>query len=257
VLKRYFINISFDGATYSGWQIQKNSSNTIQQKINEGLSKLLGEKIEVHGCCRTDAGVHAKELYAHFDSVNDGLSVQGKTSVNWLHKFNAVLPKTISINQILSVKESANARFDATARTYKYYIHNNPNPFLNDRSYYFYSEMDVALMNKACVVLKKNKDFTAFSKLNTQTKTNICKIALAKWEKINDGLVFTIRADRFLRGMVRMIVGTMIQVGKHKLSLVELKKILDSKDCRNAGTSVPAYGLYLNKVEYPRKIFKK
>lgn len=252
MINRYFIKISFNGTAYNGWQVQKNSANTVQQKINEGLSKVLGEKIEVLGCCRTDAGVHAKELFGQFDSGKD-LEV----GVDWLHKFNSTLPTDISIDGIYPVGENVNVRFDATARTYQYFIHSKRNPFLIDRSYYYYSDLDIALMNKAGKILHKNVDFTAFSKINTQVNNNRCILYKAEWKVTADGYVFTIRANRFLRGMVRMIVGTMILIGKHKLTLKELQEILDSKDCRNAGRSVPACGLYLSKVEYPKKIFKK
>jgi len=251
---RYFIKVSFDGTNYSGWQVQQNSPYTVQQKINEGLSKLLSEKIEVFGCCRTDAGVHAKELYAHFDSKKHSLA---ESNVDWLHKFNSMLPVDISIVEIFSVAADANARFDATARTYQYFIHSKRNPFLINRSHYYYSDLDIASMNKAAKILKEHKDFSAFSKLHTQVKTNICKISKAEWKAVDDGLVFTIRADRFLRGMVRMIVGTMILIGKHKITLSEFRKIIESKDCQNAGALVPACGLYLTKVEFPKKIFKK
>jgi tRNA pseudouridine38-40 synthase len=261
VSQRYFIKISFDGTRYSGWQVQKNAANTVQQKINEGLSRLLSEKIEVTGCCRTDAGVHAKELYAHFDSNRKDLVPlsrgRGVRDVDWLHKFNSILPTDISINGIFSVGDKANARYDATARTYQYFINDKKDPFLINRSYYFYSELDVALMNKAGKLLMATKDFSAFSKIHTQVKTNNCKISKAVWEKSDEGLVFTIRADRFLRGMVRMIVGTMILLGKHKITLKDFKEILDSKDCQNAGALAPACGLYLTKVEYPKKLFKK
>lgn len=261
MLHRYFIKISFEGTCYNGWQVQQNSKETVQQKINEGLSKLLSEKIEVHGCCRTDAGVHARELYAQFDSERYDLAAEkeraGELGSPWLHKFNSLLPTDISIDEIFSVAEDANARYHATARTYQYFIHSKRNPFLVDRSYYYYSDLDITMMNKAAKVLMKNKDFSAFSKVNTQVKTNICKIVKAEWKKTDEGYIFTIRADRFLRGMVRMIVGTMIQIGKHKISLSDLQKILDSKDCQNAGVSVPACGLYLSKVDYPKKIFRK
>lgn len=261
---RYFIKISFDGTLYNGWQVQKNSSKTVQQKINDGLSKLLNEKIEVQGCCRTDAGVHAKELFAHFDSKKD-FSVQNlKSKQTWLHKFNSMLPFDISIDELFSADNNANARFDATARTYQYFIHQKRNPFLINRSYYYYSELNIKLMNKAAKLLMKYEDFSAFSKVNTQVKTNKCRIYKAKWEKyFQDGisnsnqLVFTIRADRFLRGMVRMIIGTMMLLGKNKITLEDFKIIIESKDCRNAGALVPACGLYLTKVEYPKKILYK
>lgn len=272
MLHRYFIKVSFDGTNYNGWQVQKNSAHTVQQKINDGLSKLLNEKIEVFGCCRTDAGVHAKGLYAHFDSKRDltpsqvtplsrGRGEGGE--VDWLHKFNSMLPVDISIDGIFSVDKDANARFDATARTYQYFINSKRNPFLINRSYYYYSDLDIALMNKAAKILKKTKDFSAFSKVHTQVKTNICKISKAEWtvtplsqrRGVGGEVVFTIRADRFLRGMVRMIVGTMMLVGKHKITLSDFQKIIDSKNCQNAGVSVPACGLYLAKVEYSKKMF--
>ena len=245
MIYRYFIKVSFDGTNYNGWQVQKNAAHTVQQKINEGLSKLLNEKIEVHGCCRTDAGVHAKQLYAHFDSEKNLIQPGAKKvagSADWLHKFNSVLPVDISVDGIYAADKEANARYDASARTYQYFIHNKRNPFLENRSYYYYSDLDFALMNKASGILKRNRDFSAFSKVNTQVKTNICKISKAAWKKTPDGAEFEIRADRFLRGMVRMIVGTMIQIGKHKITLQDLQKIIDSKDCRNAGVSVPALG---------------
>ena len=270
MIHRYFIKISFDGTNYNGWQVQKNSSQTVQQKINEALSKVLNEKIQVIGCCRTDTGVHAKELYAHFDSQKNLASPfnplssrrgeKGKRDV-WgeaLHKFNSVMLFDISIDGIYPVHKDANARFDATARTYQYFIHSKRNPFLVNRSYYYYGELDIALMNKAAKLLKQCEDFSAFSKVHTQVKTNICNIKLAEWKKDKeDNLVFTIRADRFLRGMVRMIVGTMMLVGKHKITLGDFRKIIESKDCRNAGVSVPACGLYLTKVDYPKSVFKK
>jgi tRNA pseudouridine38-40 synthase len=236
--------------------VQKNSSQTVQQKINEGLSKLLGERTEVQGCCRTDTGVHAKELFAHFDSKRKGLHKDPDT--DWLHRFNRVIPADISIDKIFSVKPDANARYDASARTYQYFIHVKKDPFLIDRSCYYYSGLDVALMNKASKLIMKQEDFTAFSKVNTQVKTNLCKITRAEWKKDKEGnLVFTISADRFLRGMVRMIVGTMMLLGKNKITLDDFKKIMESKDCRNAGMLAPAGGLYLTRVEYPKNIFLK
>ena len=248
-LQRYFIKIYFDGTHYNGWQIQKNSSQTVQQKIQDGLSQLLNEKIELTGCCRTDTGVHAKELYAHFDckELND--------DTDWIYKFNKMIPQDIAIEKILAVKENANARFDASARTYQYFIHQKRNPFLLRHSYYYYGELDLKLMNKAARLLKQYKDFSAFSKVSPQTKSTICQIYFAKWEEKSNKLVFTIRADRFLRGMVRMMVGTMMNLGKHKISLHDFEKIIESKDCRNAGALAPACGLYLVKVEYPKNIF--
>lgn len=250
---RYFIKISFDGTNYNGWQMQKNSSETVQQKINDGLSQLLNEKIEIIGCCRTDTGVHARELFAHFDSKKSNLHDDDKT--DWIYKFNKMIPLDISIDEIYAVNENANARFDAKARTYQYFIHRKRNPFQRGYSYYYYGELDVKLMNKAAALLKKYNDFSAFSKVSPQTKSSICKIYSAEWKTNRDELIFTIRADRFLRGMVRMVTGTMMQLGRHKITLMEFKKIIESKDCRNAGALVPACGLYLTNVEYPQSIF--
>ncbi len=249
MLHRYFIKISFDGTNYNGWQIQKNSLQTVQQKIQEGLSQLLNEKIELTGCCRTDTGVHAKELFAHFNCQ------ELKSGTDWIYKFNKMVPRDISIEKIFLVKENANARFDAKARTYQYFIHRKRNPFLRGYSYYYYGELDIKLMNKAAKLLNKYEDFSAFSKVSTQTKSTICKIYSAHWEHKSDELIFTIRANRFLRGMVRMIAGTMMDLGKHKITLEDFKKIIESKDCRNASALVPAHGLFLTKVEYPKNIF--
>ncbi len=256
MLYRYFIKVSFDGARYNGWQVQENASQTVQQKINEGLSKLLNEEIEVQGCCRTDAGVHAKELFAHFDSQKKNL--HNDVHTDWIYRFNKMIPADIAINKIFSVKDDANARYDATSRMYQYFIHPERNPFLVGRSYFYYSELDIPLMNRASKLLLKQTDFTSFSKLNIQAKTKICKIKKAEWKKDKEGnLIFTIKADRFLRGMVRMIVGTMILLGKNKISLDDFREILESKDCRNAAALAPAGGLYLAKVEFPKRIFLK
>jgi tRNA pseudouridine38-40 synthase len=251
---RYFIKLSFDGSTYHGWQIQKNSSQTIQQKINEGLSQLLNEPISVLGCCRTDAGVHALELYAHFDSLKDNL--HKREPADWLYKFNKIIPPTISIHAIHAVKPTAHARFDALERVYHYQLHQTKNPFLVNRSWHYHGKLDIDSMNQAAAIVTKHTDFSAFSKLNTQTKTNICVIQSAQWCSTHEGnLLFAIRADRFLRSMVRMIVGTMIQVGKHKLTLQEFEDIIKSNDCRNAEALAPACGLYLAKVNYPETIW--
>lgn len=254
MLYRYFIKVSFDGTNYNGWQVQKNSSKTIQQKINDGLSCLLNEKIKVTGCCRTDAGVHALALFAHFDTQKN-LSVSLSEKKQWIYKFNKMLPTDISVNEIFSVRKDAHARYDAYSRTYRYLIHQKRNPFLVNRSYYYYSKLDVSLMNKGAALLKKYKDFSAFSKLNVQTKSNYCTIFSARWKKDKDMLLFEICADRFLRGMVRMIVGTMILLGRNKITIDDFKRIIENRDVRNARALVPASGLYLINVKYPKDIF--
>ncbi len=254
MLYRYFIKIAFDGTGYNGWQVQKNSAQTVQAKINSGLSKLLSEDIFITGCCRTDAGVHARELYAHFDSKRKDLHDNSK--IDWVYKFNMLMPKDIAIDGIYLVKNTLSARFDANARTYKYYIHNRRNPFLINRSYYFYGMLNVNAMNEAASVLLNHEDFSAFSKLNTQVKSTICKVKKAQWIVNGKGdMTFTIQSNRFLHGMVRMIVGTLILVGKGKMSIGDFEKILIGKDCRKAGALAPAHGLYLVKVGYPSHVF--
>jgi tRNA pseudouridine38-40 synthase len=249
---RYFIELSYNGAAYHGWQIQDNTFATIQQTINEMLSRLLNEPVFITGCGRTDTGVHAKQYYAHFDTTNANLKEEEK---KWLFKFNNALPVDIAIYKIIVVKEKANARFDAISRTYQYFINNKKNPFLINRSYFLFFDLDVNKMNNAAKILFEYTDFSSFAKTNTQNYTNDCKIYKAEWKVDNDLLIFTISADRFLRNMVRAIVGTLLSVGKGKLTLEEFKKIIDSKNRSSAGLSVPADGLYLTEVIYPDNYF--
>lgn len=251
-IMRYFIKLSYDGTKYNGWQIQANTPNTIQQKINESLSDLLNEKIELTGCGRTDTGVHARVFYAHFDSVKDNLHTDPK---DWLYRFNVVLPMDIAIQEIIAVKSDAHARFGAISRSYEYILNKNKNPFQLNRSYYIHHELNIDLMNRASAILLEYTDFTSFSKSQTQVKTNNCVITEANWKERDDFVFFTISANRFLRNMVRAIVGTMIEVGKEKTSLNDFRKIIESKNRSDAGFSVPASGLYLTKVEYPIDIY--
>jgi len=251
-LQRYFIKLSYNGNAYNGWQIQDNTSATVQQTINEALSMVLNEPITVTGCGRTDTGVHAKEFYAHFDCSKTTLLPEHD---KWLYKFNQVLPSDIAIEQIIAVKQDASSRFDAVSRTYQYSICKHKNPFMVGRTYIVNTDFDIDEMNKAASALFDYTDFSAFSKSNTQTFTNDCKIYKAQWKQENDTLLFTITANRFLRNMVRAIVGTLLEVGKGKLSITEFKKIIESKQRSNAGVSVLACGLYLVKVEYPQNYF--
>ena len=253
-MNRYFLKLSYNGTKYHGWQIQENTPKTVQQVLNDSLSMLLNEKIETLGCGRTDTGVHAHEFYAHFDSQKKDLHKDPRL---WLYKFNLVLPHDIAIQQIIPVKIDANARFSALSRTYKYIINRKKDPFLIDSTYYLYGNLDIDLMNKACKELMKHKDFSCFSKTRTQVKTNDCKITKAEWTDENGLLIFTITADRFLRNMVRAIVGTMIEIGQGKMPVENFKKIIEGKNRSDAGFSVPACGLYLTKVVYPAKILLK
>ncbi|MEO6902508.1 MAG: tRNA pseudouridine(38-40) synthase TruA [Bacteroidia bacterium] len=249
---RYFIELSYSGTAYHGWQIQDNTFATIQQTINEMLSRLLNEPVFITGCGRTDTGVHAKQYYAHFDTTNINLIEEEK---RWLFKFNNALPVDIAIYKIIEVKENANARFDAISRTYQYYINNKKNPFLINRSYFLFFDLDVNEMNNASKILFDYTDFSSFAKTNTQNYTNNCKIYKAEWRVDNHQLIFTISADRFLRNMVRAVVGTLLSVGRGKLTIEDFKKVIETKSRSAAGLSVPADGLYLTEVVYPANYF--
>lgn len=216
------------------------------------MEKVLGHPVNLIGCGRTDTGVHAEEFFAHFDTPKNLI----KDKRNWLYKFNSVLPFTIAANDILAVKDDANARFNATSRTYKYVITTRKDPFLLDFALFYPFALDVALMNEAGKKLKQFKEFSSFKKSNTQNKTDICTISHAAWKKEGHKLVFTIRADRFLRNMVRAIVGTMLDVGKGKCTVDDFCRIIESKNRSRAGTSVLASGLYLTKIEYPKAVFE-
>jgi tRNA pseudouridine38-40 synthase len=250
VKTRYFIFISFKGTTYHGWQIQSESV-TVQKVLDESLSVVLNEKIFTTGAGRTDAGVHALFFCAHFDSNSPELL----STKNLIYRLNSYLPKDISVNSIRKVVPDANARYSAISRTYKYYISKVKDPFFDNSSWFLHGIIDVELMNKACKILADHSDFTSFSKLHSNTKTNICKIFDALWVEVDNRLVFTIRADRFLRNMVRAIVGTMIEVGYGKKNLKEFEDIILAKNRCKAGESVPARGLFLVDIEYPEEIF--
>ena len=214
---------------------------------------LLKEPIEIMGCGRTDTGVHARNFYAHFTCRNTDLT---ENTNHWVYKLNTVLPSDISIFSIQKVKDEAHARFDATARTYHYYIHQHKNPFVENFSWHQYGYIDFELMNKACEILMEASDYTSFSKIHTQTKTNICYISEAAWIQLDENeWCFVITADRFLRNMVRAIVGTLLMVGRNKITLADFKKIIDNKDRSAAGISAPAHGLFLTAIKYPEDIF--
>ncbi len=251
-MQRYFIQLSYNGTEYHGWQIQKNTIKTVQQTLNETLSRLLNEPISTIGCGRTDAGVHATQYFAHFDSTLLDLK---PNEDKWIFKFNHALPADIAIQKIFNVHEKANARFDAISRTYQYIINKNKNPFQINRACYLYRNYNVDEMNKAAKVLFDYIDFSSFAKSNAQNATNNCKIYKAEWAEDNDLLIFTISADRFLRNMVRAIVGTLLNIGNGKITIQEFKEIIESKTRSNAGLSAHACGLYLTNVEYPQNYF--
>ncbi|MGL5112799.1 MAG: tRNA pseudouridine(38-40) synthase TruA [Flavobacterium sp.] len=240
---RYFIKLAYNGTAYHGWQYQPNASS-VQETLNKALSVLLNKPINIMGAGRTDTGVHASQMYAHFDSES---ALQTATLV---HKLNSYLPKDIAIFDIILVNDEAHSRFDASKRTYEYHINTVKNPFLEGLSWYYHQELDVELMNKAAKILLNHTNFQCFSKVNTDVNTFDCTIFDAVWKRENDRLIFTISANRFLRNMVRSIVGTLVNVGLHKITLVDFETIIESKSRDKAGFSVPAHGLYLTEIRY-------
>jgi len=248
-MQRFFIYLSYNGTNYCGWQNQPNGVS-IQQKIEEALYTLLRKTVSITGAGRTDAGVHARWMVAHFDWEDESIDLLSLTE-----KLNGLLPKDISICKILPVTPEAHARFDALSRTYKYYICMEKDPFLYPFYYHVSSYPDFGKMDKATAILFEYTDFTSFSKLHTDVKTNNCKIMQAGWSREENCWVFTIQADRFLRNMVRAIVGTLLDVGRGKLSLDDFRQIIESMDRTKAGTSVPGNALFLTDVEYPDSIF--
>lgn len=241
---RFFIQLSYNGTNYHGWQIQPNATS-VQETLTKALNVVLNEKnIVIMGAGRTDTGVHASKMFAHFDYEKE---IDSKTVV---HKLNSYLPKDIAVSEIINVDENAHARFDAKQRTYEYKINLTKNVFLDELSWYYNKELDVEAMNDAASLLMEFIDFQCFSKVHTDVNTFNCAITQAFWKKENDQLIFTISADRFLRNMVRSIVGTLVNVGLGKISKADFQKIIESKDRKKAGFSVPACGLYLTEIKY-------
>ena len=250
---RYFIKFGYNGTNYHGWQSQPNA-RSVQETLGKALSVVLNEDLKLMGAGRTDTGVHAKIMFAHFDYDK---VINGKSTV---HKLNSYLPKDIVAFDIIPVHEEAHARFDATKRTYEYHINSYKDVFLQEQSWYYHQVLDVDLMNEAAKLLFQHTDFQCFSKVNTEVNTFNCKITAAHWTRgvaeqglakhENSSLVFTISADRFLRNMVRAIVGTLIKVGLHKITLDDFNTIIINKNRSEAGFSVPAHGLYLTEIEY-------
>ena len=245
---RYFIKLAYNGTRYHGWQYQPNAAS-VQETMNKAFSMLLNTNISLMGAGRTDTGVHAKEMYAHFDFENPF------DIPSLVHKLNSYLPKDIVIYNIIPVHDEAHTRFDATKRTYEYHINMFKDVFLQEQSWFLHQKLDINLMNEAAQLLFNHTDFQCFSKVNTDVNTFDCTIFEAKWtqgenKQENNRLIFTISANRFLRNMVRAIVGTLINVGLHKITVFDFNAIIESKNRDKAGFSVPAHGLYLTKIEY-------
>jgi tRNA pseudouridine38-40 synthase len=246
-MKRYFIYLSYDGTNYCGWQLQPNAI-TVQQKIEDALSTLLRERIAITGAGRTDTGVHASLMVAHFNAEEIPDPAQ------LAFKLNSLLPRDIAIDRIIEVSPDAHARFSARARTYHYYTTTVKSPFNHRYAYRLYVDLDYEAMNRAALLLHEYLDFTSFSKLHTDVKTNICHIRHALWtDEGNSTWRFTITADRFLRNMVRAIVGTLIEVGRGRLSIDGFREIIEAKDRSRAGSSAPPYALFLHHIEYDDK----
>ena len=244
---RYFVELSYDGNPFVGWQRQP-AGDSVQSCLEDALSILFRKPLSIVGAGRTDAGVHAHQLFAHVD-------LDEHVDQDLTFRLNKLLPKEIAVRNIIAVAQDAHARFDAVSRSYRYHITTQKNPFLQKRSYQFAKPLDLDLMNQAAKILIDHEDFKCFSKSKTDVKTYICDIHHAHWQQDGSELVFFIQANRFLRNMVRAIVGTLIAVGLRKISISDFEAILASRDRSQAGYSVPAHGLYLEKVSYPKHIF--
>ncbi|RLD87678.1 MAG: tRNA pseudouridine(38-40) synthase TruA [Bacteroidetes bacterium] len=244
-MKRYFLKLAYNGTRYHGWQVQENA-HTVQAELEQKLSLMLNQSVTIIGCGRTDTGVHAREYYAHFEVETFPFNEK-----DFVFKINRFLSKDIAIYGIVEVDETMHARFSAVLRTYKYYISRKKNPFEQEVSYFYNGFLDIAKMNRAATMLLSFNDFTSFSKLHTQTATNFCNVSKAEWECVGEEkLIFTISADRFLRNMVRAIVGTLLEVGKGKMTPERMVEIIEAKNRSEAGFSVPAKGLFLEKIAY-------
>jgi tRNA pseudouridine38-40 synthase len=247
---RYFFEIAYKGTNYSGWQTQHNAV-TVQEVVEDGLTKLTGEKIEIIGSGRTDTGVHCEQQFFHAD-IKKEIVLK-----DFQHRLNVLLPKDISIQSIRKVKPEASARFDAIARTYHYRITLRKDPLLDGLALHYFKSADVPTMNKAAALLLGEHDFQCFSKVKTNVNHFLCDITKAAWRQKDDQLEFVITANRFLRGMVRAVVGTLLDVGTGKMTIKDFQAIINSKDRKKAGQNVSPEGLYLMKVKYPSSIFLK
>ncbi|MEN8137668.1 MAG: tRNA pseudouridine(38-40) synthase TruA [Bacteroidota bacterium] len=241
---RYFIELAYNGKNYFGWQRQPNQIS-VQEVIEEKLSILLRENISIVGAGRTDTGVHAKQMYAHFDYSKE------INSEKLTFKLNSFLPKDIAIHSLFKVNDEAHARFDAISRAYEYHINIGKDPFLTDNSYQINNDLDIDKMNEAAKIMFEYTDFKCFSKSKTDVRTYNCEIMNAVWVKHGKKLIFHVKADRFLRNMVRAIVGSLLEIGLKRKSVEDFRKVIESKNRSEAGVSVPAHGLYLTEVTYP------
>ena len=242
-MPRYFLEVAYKGTLYNGFQIQKNA-NTIQAEVEKAFNILQKEPVSMMGSSRTDAGVHALQNFFHFD-------YGGEFDLHFLYKINAILPEDIMVKKIFNVEADAHCRFDAIGRTYQYIIYKKKDPFLRDRAFYFPYKLNVKAMQEAAAMIREYHDFTSFSKRNTQVKTFNCDIMRSEWVIEGDNLIYRVKANRFLRGMVRAMVATMLKIGREKITLEEFRQIIEARDCTKASFAVPGRGLFLVSVEFP------
>ncbi len=247
--QRYFIYFSYNGARYCGWQMQPNGIS-VQEVMQKAISTILRTNIEMTAAGRTDAGVHARCMVAHID-----LEHELPAGIDFVSKLNSLLPNDIAVEKTVEVRPDAHARFDAFSRRYEYHVVLNKNVFSHEFAMRIFHPLDFERMNRAAELLYQYTDFTSFSKLHTDVKTNNCKITYARWTQDNDKWIFTIEADRFLRNMVRAIVGTLLEVGRGKMTPDKFRQVIEARNRCDAGTSVPAKGLFLVNVEYPEDVF--
>lgn len=243
---RYFVQLSYFGKNYHGWQVQPNAPS-VQETLNKAMTLVFDEPVHLVGAGRTDTGVHARQMWAHFD-------VEKEIPENALHRLNGFLPHDIALQAFVKVSGTAHARFDAVSRAYQYHLYRHKDPFAHEYGWQVHAPLDLALMGEATEYLFRYSDFSCFSKSRTQTKTNLCEVKEAFWEVEGERLVFHITADRFLRNMVRAIVGTLVEIGTGKRPVEDMARVIESKNRGEAGESAPARGLYLTEVKYPKQI---
>jgi tRNA pseudouridine38-40 synthase len=248
-MNRYFLEVAYHGARYAGSQVQLNAL-TVQAELEKAMAIYFRQPLTLTGSSRTDAGVHAQQNFYHFD-LPDPLNPRA------IYNLNAILPHDIAIRQFIPVPATAHCRFDAIGREYEYFIYKFKDPFLVDRAWYYPYTIDLQGLQAAATILKEYTDFTSFSKRNSQVKTFNCSIEYSEWQVHEQGAVYRVKANRFLRGMVRGLVGTMLQVGRGKITLQQFRQIIEARDCTKADFSVPGHGLFLQKVVYPHNYFLK
>jgi tRNA pseudouridine38-40 synthase len=246
-LQRYFLELMYKGTHYSGFQAQENTPDTVQEAVEKAFALLQRQTVSMTGSSRTDTHVHALQNFFHFD-------FDGEINLQFIYKINAILPRDIAVKNIYPVNNEAHCRFDAIARTYRYHLYQDKNPFLEDRGFYFPYSIDFEKMQEAAAILKEYNDFTSFSKRNTQVKTFLCSIMETAWKKEEKQIIYHVKANRFLRGMVRGLVGTMLQTGRGKITIADFRNIIEARDCKRADFSVPGHGLFLQQVEYPSSL---